>query len=62
MQLQNMQKQLEEWENIQRIILSLALKSTTQSIIIGKLTSPKIKAIDNCAVCNYNDYNRRLKI
>ncbi|WP_156946287.1 hypothetical protein [Clostridium akagii] len=57
-----MQKQLEEWENIQRIILSLALKSTTQSIIIGKLTSPKIKAIDNCVGCNYNDYNRRLKI
>ena len=28
---------MEEWENIQRIILSLALKTTTQSIIIGKL-------------------------
>lgn len=28
---------MEEWENIQRIILSLALKSTTQNIIIGKL-------------------------
>jgi hypothetical protein len=57
-----MQKQLEEWENIQHIILSLALKSTTQSIIIGKLTSPKIKAIDNCAGCNYNEYNGRVKI
>jgi len=32
-------------------------------IINGALkTSPKIKAIDNCAGCNYNDYNRRLKI
>lgn len=29
----------EEWENIQRIILSLALKTTTQSIIIRKLSS-----------------------
>lgn len=30
---------IEEWENIQRIILSLALKTTTQSVIIGKLSS-----------------------
>lgn len=30
---------VEEWENIQRIILSLALKTTTQSVIIRKLSS-----------------------
>ena len=30
---------VEEWDNIQRIILSLALKTTNQSIIIGKLSS-----------------------
>ncbi len=30
---------VEEWENIQRIILSLALKTTTQSIIVGKLSA-----------------------
>jgi TnpA family transposase len=30
---------IEEWENIQRIMLSLAVKSTTQSIIIGNLSS-----------------------
>lgn len=30
---------MEEWENIQRIILSLGLKTTTQSIIIGKLSA-----------------------
>lgn len=30
---------IEEWDNIQRILLSLALKSTTQSIIIGKLSA-----------------------
>ena len=29
----------EEWENIQRICVSLAFKTTTQSIIIGKLSS-----------------------
>lgn len=29
---------IEEWENIQRIVVSLALKTTTQSIVIGKLS------------------------
>lgn len=29
----------DEWRNAQRIILSLALKTTTQSIIVGKLSS-----------------------
>jgi hypothetical protein len=28
-----------EWPNIERILLSLALKSTTQSVIVGKLSS-----------------------
>jgi TnpA family transposase len=27
---------VEEWENLQRIFVSLALKTTTQSIIVGK--------------------------
>ena len=30
---------VEEWENIQRIIVSLALKTTTQHIIVGKLSA-----------------------
>ncbi|HCY35509.1 MAG TPA: Tn3 family transposase, partial [Candidatus Margulisbacteria bacterium] len=30
---------VEDWENIKRIIVSLALKTTTQSIIIGKLSA-----------------------
>lgn len=30
---------IDDWDNIQRIMVSLALKSTTQSIIIGKLNS-----------------------
>jgi hypothetical protein len=34
---------VEEWDNIQRIILSLALKTTTQSNIIEKLSSYECK-------------------
>lgn len=30
---------VDEWDNFQRIILSLALKTTTQSVIVGKLSS-----------------------
>lgn len=30
---------VDEWENTQRIILSLALKTTTQYVIVGKLSS-----------------------
>ena len=30
---------IDEWENIQRIMVSLALKTTTQSIIVGKLSA-----------------------
>ncbi len=30
---------VEEWENIQRILVSLALKTTTQNIIVGKLSA-----------------------
>ncbi len=30
---------IEEWENMQRIIVSLALKTTTQSIIVRKLSA-----------------------
>lgn len=30
---------IEEWDDIQRVMVSLALKSTTQSIIVGKLSS-----------------------
>lgn len=33
-----------EWDNILRIIVSLALKKTTQSIIVGKLASHKRKS------------------
>ncbi len=32
-----------EWPNIERILLSLALKSTTQSVIVGKLSAYRRK-------------------
>jgi len=35
----NTQLIIDEWANIQRIIASLALKTTTQSVIVGKLSS-----------------------
>jgi TnpA family transposase len=34
---------VEEWENLQRIFVSLALKTTTQSIIVGKLRAYALK-------------------
>jgi TnpA family transposase len=30
---------INEWDNVQRIIVSLALKATTQSTIVGKLSA-----------------------
>ena len=30
---------VEEWDNIQRIMVSLAMKTTTQHIIVGKLSA-----------------------
>lgn len=46
----NTQLIIQEWENIQRIILSLALKTTTRSIIIGKLSdyARKTKLSEPC--------------
>ena len=35
----NKQLIIDEWSNMQRIFLSLALKTTTQFIIVGKLSS-----------------------
>ena len=35
----NTQLILDEWDNFQRILLSLALKSTTQSVIVSKLSA-----------------------
>ena len=51
---------IEEWENIQRIILSLSLKTTTQSIIIGKLSSYARKNKTKRALWEYDNIIRSL--
>jgi TnpA family transposase len=51
---------IEEWENIQRIMLSLALKTTTQSIIIGKLSSYARKNKTKRALWEYDNIIRSL--
>ena len=51
---------MEEWENIQRIILSLALKSTTQSIIIGKLSTYARKNKTKSALWEYDNILKSL--
>lgn len=51
---------VEEWENIQRIILSLALKKTTQSIIIGKLSSYERKNKTKRALWEYDNIIKSL--
>lgn len=50
----------EEWENIQRIILSLAMKSTTQSIIIGKLSAYARKNKTKRALWEYDNIIKSL--
>lgn len=50
----------EEWENIQRIVLSLALKSTTQSIIVGKLSAYARKNKTKRALWEYDNIIKSL--
>jgi TnpA family transposase len=49
-----------EWENIQRIILSLALKTTTQSIIVGKLSAHTRKNKTQRALWEYDNIIKSL--
>ncbi|POB10187.1 Tn3 family transposase [Sulfobacillus sp. hq2] len=51
---------MEEWENIQRIILSLALKTTTQSIITGKLSAYARKNKTKRALWEYDNIIKSL--
>lgn len=51
---------VEEWDNIQRIILSLALKSTTQNIIIGKLSAYARKNKTKSALWEYDNILKSL--
>ena len=45
---------IEEWENIQKIMISLGIKKTTQSIITGKLSSHTHKSKTKKALWEYN--------
>ena len=49
-----------KWENIQRIILSLAQKTTTQNIIIGKLSSHERKNKTKSALWEYDNILKSL--
>ena len=49
-----------EWENLQRILLSLALKTTTQFIIVGKLSAYARKNRTKRALWEYDNIMRSL--
>ena len=51
---------VEEWENMQRIMVSLGLKTTTQSIIIGKLSAYARKNKTKRALWEYDNIIRSL--
>ena len=51
---------IEEWENIQRILVSLALKTTTQSIIVEKLSAYARKNKTRRALWEYDNIIRSL--
>lgn len=51
---------IEEWDNILRIIVSLAIKTTTQSIIIGKLSAYARKNKTRRALWEYDNIIRSL--
>jgi len=53
---------VEEWEHIQRIILSLALKTTTQHIIVGKLSAYTRKNKTRRALWEYDNIIRSLYV
>ncbi len=51
---------VEEWEQMQRILVSLALKTTTQSIIVGKLSAYARKNNTRRALWEYDHILRSL--
>jgi TnpA family transposase len=51
---------VEEWEQIQRILVSLALKTTTQSIIVGKLSAYARRNKTRRALWEYDNIIRSL--
>jgi TnpA family transposase len=51
---------IEDWDNIQRILVSLALKTTTQNIIVGKLSAYTRKNKTRRALWEYDNIIRSL--
>ena len=51
---------IEEWENIQRSVVSLAVKTTTQSILVGKLSAHVRKNKTRRALWEYDNIIRSL--
>ena len=51
---------VEEWDQMQRIFVSLALKTTTQSIIVGKLSAYPRKNKTRRALWEYDNIIRSL--
>jgi hypothetical protein len=51
---------IEDWDNIQRIMVSLALKTTTQSIIVSKLSTYARKNKTRQALWEYDNIIRSL--
>ncbi|MEL6472407.1 MAG: Tn3 family transposase, partial [Cyanobacteria bacterium J06623_4] len=51
---------VDEWENIQRILVSLALKTVTQSVIVGKLSSYARKNRTKRALWEYDNIIKSL--
>lgn len=49
-----------EWENIQRIMVSLAIKETNQSIIVGKLSAYARKNKTRRALWEYDNILKSL--
>ena len=56
----NTQLIIDEWESIQRIAVSLALKTTTQSIIVGKLSAHTRRNKTRRALWEYDNIIRSL--
>ncbi len=51
---------IDEWENIQRIIVSLSMKTTTQSIVVGKLSAYARKNKTRRALWEYDNIIKNL--
>ena len=56
----NEKRVIDDWDNMKRIIVSLALKTTTQSIIIGKLSAYARKNKTKRALWEYDNIIRSL--